>query len=519
MNLTESTLALSWLIPALPLLATLAIALTELLRSPRPVTSVLDLDEAERFPSSLAVGANGLALLGLIAVAVAWFQTGARTQHLILGEWLRIQGSEHQTALTLSLLIDPLALGFGTLAAFFGLLTQLFSLRYMHREPGFARYFAALSLFVGSMLLIALAGSAWLTFVGWELAGLASWLLIGYARERPAATGAALFGLLTNRIGDAGFLLGIGFAAAWLGSTEWPTLIMRASVLDTVSMSLLTLVFLGAALVKSGQWPFSVWLARALEGPTPSSAIFYGCLTLHVGVFLVLRLEPLIRLSTELMWLLLLTGLVTTATAWWVGLSRSDIKSSLLFGALAQVGLMFAACGMGWFTWAAFHLVAHATFRLWQFLSAPSWLLAPDAVPTPPRLLNWLPQRWLARLHASARNGLGVDFAANHLLVWPTQRLGRDMQTIDHRIIEPALGQPAAEPGAPAPRYSVPMQSIEMAGALLARFEALLLVQKQGGRMAQLLSLFGQLLSQIENLLEEPRYLFLFIMATLVVIL
>lgn len=508
----------AWLIPALPLAAALAIWMIELLR-PGPTThNVLNLDAGERFPARVAVSASSLSLIGVIGIALAWWQSGASVQHVVLGEWLALPGTT-LTPLHFSLLIDPLSLSFALFSALFGVLTLIFSTRYMHREAGFARYFAALSLFVGAMLLIALAGSAWLSFVGWEFAGLASWLLIGYARERPVATGGALFSLITNRIGDAGFILGIGFAAWWLGSVEWPTLIARAKGLDTVSMSLLTLVFLGAALVKSGQWPFSVWLARSLEGPTPSSALFYGCLTLHVGVFLVLRLEPLLRLTTELMWLMLLAGLTTTATAWWVGASRSDVKSSLLFSALAQVGLMFAACGMGWFTWASIHLAAHATFRLWQFLSAPSWLLAPAAQSTPPRLLGLLPLHWQARLHAAARHGLGVDFAVSHLLVWPTQRLGRDMQTIDHRIIEPALGQPAATVGDPAPKHSLPMQAIDLTGALLARFEALLLVQKQGGRMAQLLGLLGLLLGRIESLLEEPRYLFLFIMATLVVIL
>jgi NADH:ubiquinone oxidoreductase subunit 5 (subunit L)/multisubunit Na+/H+ antiporter MnhA subunit len=146
-----------------------------------------------------------------------------------------------------------------------------------------------------------MAGNAMLAFIGWELAGLSSYLLIAYAYDRPTATANATRVFVTNRIGDAGFIIAIVLSLFWVGGVEWPDILASSSTLNTLQAGLIITCFLLAALVKSAQVPFAPWIARALEGPTPSSAIFYGALTVHAGLYLVIRLAPLLREIPELM--------------------------------------------------------------------------------------------------------------------------------------------------------------------------------------------------------------------------
>jgi formate hydrogenlyase subunit 3/multisubunit Na+/H+ antiporter MnhD subunit len=503
---------LAWLIPLLPIAAALAIWLRALL-SPR------NGDASEAFPAGIARAACLLSLFGLLALAglavLAGLPVGGQVP---LGVWFSVGGVE----LPLSLWVDPLALSVGGIFALLGCLSLSFSTRYMHREDGFARFLAALSLFIGAMLLLILAGSALLAFVGWELAGVASFLLIGYARGREVATGNALRAFLTNRIGDAAFLMSLGFALWWAGTLDWPALAARLQGMESVNAGLIALGFVIAALVKSGQFPFSPWIGRALEGPTPSSAIFYGSLYVHAGVFLVLRLAPLLQHVPQLSWLLVAAGGATVVYAWLSGLVQTDVKSSLLLSTLVQVGLMFIACGFGFFTFAALHLVAHALWRSWQFLHAPSWLALGQRRPSPP-------PAWLARhvvLYTSALQRFWLELLGDTLLTRPTERLGRDMANIDARLIEHLLGEPATLPRSPEEAAKDPLAHRGIGGTLLlavaqrlTRFEDLLLVQKNGGRAAFFVRRVGDLLMRIETLLQEPRYIFLFVMATLVVIL
>ena len=199
--------------------------------------------------------------------------------------------------------------------ALIGVVTLRFSRNYLHREIGFHRFFIFMCLFLAGMLLIVLSGNAVFTFVGWELAGVSSWLLIGYAYDRPIATGNALWAFITNRIGDAGFILGISLAAWWLGTVEWSGLAAWAQgdSFDKISARLILFGFLIAAVAKSAQLPFASWIARALEGPTPSSAIFYGAVMVHAGVYLVLRLEPVLLQVPDVMVYLAVLGIAHRA--------------------------------------------------------------------------------------------------------------------------------------------------------------------------------------------------------------
>lgn len=498
------------LVPLLPLLAALLIALRILKGTPRG-------DADEPATARLALGAALLALLLLAGFALLAVVAGA-PGHVLVSPWF----ASGAVQLNLSFMVDGLSLSIALLVAFIALVTLRFSQNYLHREAGFHRFFLAMSLFLAGMLLIVLAGNAVLAFFGWELAGVSSWLLIGYAYERTTATTNAQRAFVTNRIGDAGFLLGIGLALLWTGSTEWPQL--AGARLETLLAGLLALGFVIAALAKSAQVPFVPWIARALEGPTPSSAIFYGALMVHAGVYLLLRLEPLLVQAPVVMALVAGLGLLTALYGWLSGLAQTDVKSTLIFATSTQVGLMFVEIGLGLFDLAAWHLGLHASWRAWQLLASPAYMHLVDARPAPPVAT------WLARcggLHTAALQRFWLEPLADWLLVRPTQHIARDVRAIDENVVSRLVGLPVDT------RASALMESTDsvvqghgLAGKLLAwvashldRFESHLILQEGGGRLGRVFKLLGATFQAIEALLERPRYLMLLIMATFVVIL
>ncbi len=504
----------AWLIPLLPLLAAAAIGLIVLFGRSSG-------DAAEPLTSRLASGAVALALLHLLALDLIALNQAAPGQ-VHAGNWF----SSGSFAVPLSFTLDALSLPIATLVAAIAFLTLRFSVNYMHREAGFHRFFLAMSLFSAGMLLIVLAGNAVLTFAGWELAGVSSFLLIGYAYERPTATGNALRAFVTNRIGDAGFILGITLAAVWLGTVEWSG-ITAPGRLETMTAGLLALGFVIAALAKSAQVPFSPWLGRALEGPTPSSAIFYGALMVHAGVYLTLRLEPLLIQAPAVMNLIAFIGLVTALYGYFSGLTQTDVKNTLIFATTTQVGLMFLECGLGLFTLAAWHLGLHATWRAYQLLASPSYmhLIGQPARPAP----NWL--TGCQRLYTAALQRFWLEGLGDWLLVKPTQGLARDMRDLDDRVVSRLVGMPEeARAGLAASDthngHDEIVRGRGLAGAMLEwtadrfyDFERRLVMQEGDSRISRTLAFLGSYLLSVESLLERPRYLLLLIMATFVVIL
>ncbi|HEY0720066.1 MAG TPA: proton-conducting transporter membrane subunit [Gammaproteobacteria bacterium] len=489
-------------VPLLPMVAALLIAL-------RLVAGAACDDAAERGVVRLTLWASGLALVVLLGLDLRALWLGAAPGQLRFGTWLA-SGDYH---FPISLMLDTLGLAMATLVALIAFLTLRFSVNYMHREAGFQRFFMVMSLFTGAMLLIVMAGSALLLFIGWELAGVSSFLLIAYSWERPVATRHALRAFVTNRIGDAGFLFAIFLSFAWLGSVEWPQMLARASGLESLGAGLLAGGFLVAALAKSGQLPFAPWIGRALEGPTPSSAIFYGALMVHAGVYLVIRLGPIFEQSPAVMVLLALLGALTALYGFLGGLVQSDVKSSLMFATTGQVGLMFLACGLGWFELAALHLGGHALWRTYQFLLSPALLYQADrpvrAVPA------WLRHRH--RLHTAVMQRFWLDALADNLLVRPTQELARDAHNLDERVISRLVGMHAETAGEAAGK-GAPDRLVTWFADAAHRFEERLIFRRGGG-LGHLLHRIGDYLREVENLLERPRYLLLLIMATLVVIL
>lgn len=503
------------LIPLLPLLAAGGITVYLLSGQARG-------DAGEPPTARLAEGAAWLALLGLLGLDALALLEGV-PGHVAIGTWFASGGF----AIPISFVIDGLSLSYATLVALIGLVSLRFSRHYLHREPGFHRFYIFMCVFLAGMLLIVLSGNAVLTFVGWEFAGISSFLLIGYAYDRPVATNNALWAFMANRIGDAGFILGIALAAWWLGTVEWAGLAHwadNAGTFDKVTARLVLFGFLLAAVIKSAQFPFSVWISRALEGPTPSSAIFYGAVMIHAGVYLVLRLEPVLWHTPGVMLALAVVGALTALYGWLVGLVQTDVKSSLIFATMTQVGLMFLACGLGWFQVAAWHMALHTIWRAYQFLLAPSYMYLVNEKAR--RVPAWLAGRqWL---YTAALQRFWLDQLAVSMLIRPTRAVARDMRDFDDNVLAHLVGMPArrrAGAYAEADRDKV-ILGHGLAGALLVwvaerlhRFESRLVMRQGAGPLVRAMRRAGEYLLVLEALLERPRYLILLVVATFVIIL
>lgn len=496
-----------WLVPVLPLLAVIV-------NAARVLLGVAEGDAAEPLTArltSLAAFAGFVLLLGIDLGALLHAVPGHRIAAVWFGsaEW---QG-------TFSFQLDEVSLPIATVTALIAWLVARFSANYLHREAGFHRFFIVLGFFIAGIEIVILAGNGLLAFVGWEMCGVASFLLIGYSWQRPVATANALFAFVTNRVGDSGLLFALGLTAFWVGSFEWPAL-TGGKPLTVIEARILALGFVAAALLKSGQFPFTPWIARALEGPTPSSAIFYGAVMVHAGVYLALRLEPMLALVPDVMIGLIVIGVLTAIYAWLCGLVQTDVKSALIFGTVLQVALMFVAIGAGWTRLATVHLCLHAAWRAWQFLLAPSWLAVTRERPA-------APPAWLARnqwLYTAALQRFWLDKLALILIVQPTLAFARDLRQLEAHFIERSLGEPgrgaAVDPALPLIRADgLPGRTLALVAGWLQRLENHLLLRGRGGAAEQLLHRLGTYLATLESLLEQPRYLMMAVMATFVVIL
>jgi NAD(P)H-quinone oxidoreductase subunit 5 len=316
--------------------------------------------------------ASGAALL--VALLISGVPgTGARL--LSYGAW----SASHEGGVAIEFLIDRLSLAFATLSAAIAGVVSAFSSRYLHRESGYNRYFVLLAMFVTGMLLVALAGNVAVLFIGWELVGLSSALLVAFFHERPAPVANALRVLAVYRVSDAAMLSAAVLLRHVAGTDSLSLLFSGAPAAGAAGLAdpdatVIAVLLIVAVAGKSALLPFSGWLPRAMEGPTPSSAVYYGALSIHAGCFLLLRAGPLLEHAPAAR---VLAGGLGIATAIFAGMTtrvQSDVKSSLAYASLTQVGLIIVEVAMGWYTIAFVHLAGHASFRLLQFLSAPNVL-------------------------------------------------------------------------------------------------------------------------------------------------
>ena len=272
----------------------------------------------------------------------------------------------------LGMTIDPVAMVMMGVITFVSLLVQIYSLGYMRGESRLAWYFAVHSLFVASMLGIVLSNNLLVLYVGWELVGICSYLLIGFWYERRSAAEAAKKAFITTRIGDVGLLVGILLLYNKLGTFHIPTILeaVEAGELSSGVMTLSAiLIFLGA-MGKSAQFPLHVWLPDAMEGPTPVSALIHAATMVVAGVYLVARMLPLFEAAPAVSELVIAIGLITAVMGATMALSSTDLKRVLAYSTVSQIGFMMLALGHGALAAAMFHLATHALFKALLFLGA-----------------------------------------------------------------------------------------------------------------------------------------------------
>ncbi|MGH2829597.1 MAG: NADH-quinone oxidoreductase subunit L [Actinomycetota bacterium] len=268
--------------------------------------------------------------------------------------------------------VDPLSVIMILVVTGVGMLIHLYSIGYMRGDAREPRFFATLNLFAFSMLVLVMASNFLVMYVGWELVGLCSYLLIGHWSERPAAATAAKKAFITNRIGDVGFALAIMFIFVKFGTVDFDAVFAAAGGLGQAAATGLALLLFAGAAGKSAQIPLYVWLPDAMEGPTPVSALIHAATMVTAGVYLVARAHPLFEASPTASDVVAWIGLATALLAAVIAFAQDDIKRVLAYSTVSQLGFMFMALGVGAYPAAIFHLFTHAFFKALMFLGAGS---------------------------------------------------------------------------------------------------------------------------------------------------
>ncbi|MDC0673112.1 proton-conducting transporter transmembrane domain-containing protein [Nannocystis radixulma] len=416
------------LAPAAPALGALVITL---LLAPRL--------GSERLVAKVAQTALWLGFVGLLVGLVGWALGPAGPLQLGFGSWYSGAGYDFR----IDLVVDGRSAAVSALVSLLLLATSQFSIGYLHREPGFNRFFLLMLLFGAGMQTLVLAGNLELLFVGWEIVGMTSVLLVGFFHERQGPVKAATRVLVTYRLCDIGLLTAGVSLHRWLHTSDWLGAAHAAESMTWPATFVgLSLVF--AAMGKSAQFPLGGWLPRAMEGPTASSAVFYGSLSVHAGVYLLLRAAPLLEHSLAAQIMMIVVGAITAVISAMSSQASPDAKSALSYATASQVGLMFVEIGFGLYTIATIHLVAHAMLRYYQFLRTPSALQ--DALARRAALgrteadegavrweaLNLRTRRYVYRM---AIERFDVEIALERYVVRPVMALSRRLDRLESRLL------------------------------------------------------------------------------------
>jgi NADH-quinone oxidoreductase subunit L len=342
------------LIPILPLLAVIS-------------NGLLGSRYSHEMAHRLAWGSVGLSFLCVIGVFADILRTG--TAHEVVAyQW--IFGGD--LTINLAYLVDPLTCVMLLVVTGVGFLIHVYSVGYMHGEPGFTRFFIYMNLFMVSMLLLVMGNNYVVLFIGWEGVGLCSYLLIGYYYDKVSAAKAATKAFVVNRIGDAGFLLAIFLIFVNFKTLDYTKVFAQAGQLSPEMATAIALCLLVGAVGKSAQLPLYTWLPDAMEGPTPVSALIHAATMVTAGVYMIVRNHVIFDLSPTAMEVVGFVGGGTALFAATIGLVQTDIKRVLAYSTVSQLGYMFLGCGIGAYTAAIFHLMTHAFFKALLFLSAGS---------------------------------------------------------------------------------------------------------------------------------------------------
>ena len=351
-------------------------------------------------------------------VAVAFFASVAIFNDVLAGNtfngpvytWL----TSGDTSFQVGFLIDKLTVTMMLVVTSVSLMVHIYTIGYMQEDPGYQRFFSYISLFTFSMLMLVMSNNFMQLFFGWEAVGLVSYLLIGFWYTRPTAIYANLKAFLVNRVGDFGFLLGIGLVLMVFGTLDYAAVFANAAAhaddmapISGMSVNLLAaiciLLFVGA-MGKSAQFPLHVWLPDSMEGPTPISALIHAATMVTAGIFMVARMSPMFELSETALSFVMIIGAITALFMGFLGIIQNDIKRVIAYSTLSQLGYMTVALGASAYSVAIFHLMTHAFFKALLFLAAGSVIIGmhhDQDIRNMGGLRKYMPITWITSLIGS----------------------------------------------------------------------------------------------------------------------
>ena len=328
---------------------------------------------------------HSLTILGVLVAFIISAMTlksvivdGARF-NATLYEWMVVGGLKMEVGF----MVDGLTAMMMCVVTFVSLMVHIYTIGYMEEDDGYNRFFAYISLFTFSMLMLVMSNNMLQLFFGWEAVGLVSYLLIGFWFNKPTAIFANMKAFLVNRVGDFGFILGIGLIAAYAGTLNYTEAFAKAGTLAGITFPgtewmLITVIciclFIGA-MGKSAQFPLHVWLPDSMEGPTPISALIHAATMVTAGIFMVARMSPLFELSDTALSFILVIGAITALFMGFLGIIQNDIKRVVAYSTLSQLGYMTVALGASAYSVAVFHMMTHAFFKALLFLGAGSVII------------------------------------------------------------------------------------------------------------------------------------------------
>jgi len=331
----------------------------------------------------ITILAVGLSCTLSLYVLYQMYWGGAQSENISVYTWAVTDGLRMEVGF----LIDRLTAFMMAVVTFVSFMVHIYTVGYMHDDPGYQRFFSYISLFTFSMLMLVMSNNFLQLFFGWEAVGLVSYLLIGFWFKRETAIFANLKAFLVNRVGDFGFILGIAAIVAFTGSLDYATVFQSAESVAGQSievfpgspwnaMTLVCILLFIGAMGKSAQAPLHVWLPDSMEGPTPISALIHAATMVTAGIFMVARMSPLFELSTTALSVVIVIGAITAFSMGLLGIVQNDIKRVVAYSTLSQLGYMTVALGASAYGAAIFHLMTHAFFKALLFLAAGSVIIA-----------------------------------------------------------------------------------------------------------------------------------------------
>ena len=364
-----------------------------------------------------AVGRRGSHIATILGVAIA-FVLSAMTLKDVIVDGARFNQTIYQwmvlgdLKMEVGFMVDGLTAMMMCVVTFVSLMVHIYTIGYMEEDPGYQRFFSYISLFTFSMLMLVMSNNLLQLFFGWEAVGLVSYLLIGFWYTKPTAIFANMKAFIVNRVGDFGFILGIGLIVAYGGTLSYTEVFGKAGELAKIGFPgtdwmLITVIciclFIGA-MGKSAQFPLHVWLPDSMEGPTPISALIHAATMVTAGIFMVARMSPLFELSDTALNFVMVIGAITALFMGFLGIIQNDIKRVVAYSTLSQLGYMTVALGASAYSVAVFHLMTHAFFKALLFLGAGSVIIGmhhDQDIRNMGGLRKYMPITWITSLLGS----------------------------------------------------------------------------------------------------------------------